>query len=116
MLKKLLVATTAFALISGVGFAETSTYTHSKTESTPGMPSHEVDVSKTVRSSSDGVVTEKEKTVKSRTDGSDSHVTLEVGRGHGSDMETKEKTVRKSTEISPNGDVARDKSVTTTIR
>jgi len=115
MLKKLLVATSALALMSGVGFAD-SVYTHSKTESISGTPSHEVDMSKTVRTSNDGMVTEKEKTVKSRADGGDSHVTLEIGGGHDRDVEHKEKTVHKSTEVSPTGDVTRNKSVTTTIR
>ena len=115
MLKTLLAATTALTLMSGVGFAD-STYTHSTTESMGTGPSRDVDVSKSVRSSSDqnGTVIEKEKTVRKQADGDDAHLRLEIGRGH--DMDQKDRTVTKSTEVSPTGEVTKNKTESTTIR
>ncbi len=71
---------------------------------------------KSVRSDNDGMVTEKEKTVKKHVDGDDSHVTLSFGRDHDNDMDHKDKTVTKSTEVSPTGEVTKSKDVSTTIR
>jgi len=117
MLKTLLAATTALTLISGAGFAET-TYTHSKTETTDAGPSRDVDVSRTDRRSEshDGMVTEKNKTVEKRVDGDHDSLTLRFGRDHDNDMDHKDKTVTKSTSVSPNGDMTKSKSETTTVR
>jgi len=61
------------------------------------------------------MVVQKEKTVKERSDGGGAHVILDIGRGHDRDA-AKEKTVNKSTEISPTGKVTRNRSESTTIR
>ena len=117
MLKTLLAATTALTLISGVSFAET-TYTHSKTEMMGAGPSRDVDVHKTVRSteSHDGMVTEKNKTVEKHVDGDHDSLTLKMGRDADAGVEHKDKTVTRSTSVSPNGDMTKSKSETTTIR
>jgi hypothetical protein len=62
------------------------------------------------------MVTEKEKTVTKRGEGDHDSVTLRFGRDHDDDMARKDKTVTKSTDVSPTGDVTRRKSETTTIR
>jgi len=121
MMKTLLAAAAAVSLISGASLAD-SAITHSKTESTTSMGasgtggSRDVDIHKSVRSSADGTVVEKDKTVKRTGDAGDAHVTLQIGRDHDHDVENKEKMVTKSTEISPTGNVTKKKSETTTIR
>jgi hypothetical protein len=66
MLKTMLAATTALALMSGVSFAQSS-YSSSTTDTTTSMPAptSNVDVSTTTRHSvdADGMTTEKDKTV-----------------------------------------------------
>jgi hypothetical protein len=101
MLKTLLAATTALTLISGASFAQG--YSDSTTKTTTGVatPLGDVGVSKTTRSTgnSDGTTVEKEKTVH-----------------HDAMMGERDKTVTKDTDVSANGDVARRKTESTTIR
>ncbi len=141
MLKKLLMATTALALMSGIGFAET-TYSDSISKTTPGG----VDISKSTTRSSDatGTTIQKNKTISKDfdRDHDNAMVRKDFDRDHDNAMTrkdfdhdhdramnhdfdhdrdhdamaTKDKTVTKDTHISSNGDVSKKKSETTTIR
>ena len=117
MLKTLLAATTALTLMSGIGFAETS-YSSSTTESTAGAP-HGADVSKTVRKTTDhdGMITEKDKTVRKDFD-HDGAMDKTVHKDFDRDrtMAEKDKVIHKDTNVSADGTVSHDKSVTTTVR
>ena len=101
MLKTLLAATTALTLISGVSFAQTYSDTTTKTTTGVATPLGDVGVSKTTRTTGDstGMVVEKEKTVH-----------------HDAMLGEKDKTVSKRTDVSPNGDVTRSKTESTTVR
>ena len=118
MLKTLLAATTALTLMSGVSFAETS---YSNTTRTTGVstPLGDVGVSETTHRTGDhdGLVTEKEKIVTKDSDRDHDRAIVRPDFDHDRAMTTqKEKTVSKDTSVSPNGDVSRKKTETTTIR
>jgi hypothetical protein len=122
MLKTVLAATTALTLMSGIGFAETS-YSTSTTQSTAGVPSHDVDISKTTRrTGDDGTTVEKNKTVSKNFDHGDvtvnktKTVNKDFDHDHDGVMAEKDKTITKDTTISANGGVTKKKSETTTIR
>lgn len=99
MMKTLLAATAAVALLSGVGFAETTT-----TTSGINTPLGGIGTTETTHHDSDRDMTiEKNKTV--------THYDHDAMLGA-----EKDKTVTKDTSVSPDGDVTRRKTESTTIR